>query len=189
MCSNAKCALGKDCSVQTAASVNNKLLSVILTRRKNGVNGFKDCYAATDNIINQCVYGEHKLNGRWEFAGQTFTMTSDLVDTTPPPQGCNVAKYCNYTFKNDNCRITTWKGDGNVPVFFECVNSKGCTGGAQCINGLCCDADKLVLGASLCPTVNDLQKCGGYQRSTGGAGRAAWVPPHTDIPAGLKCGC
>ncbi|KAJ2969268.1 hypothetical protein NQ176_g8754 [Zarea fungicola] len=164
----------------------NKQLSVILQRRKNGVKGFHDCYSAAENIIGQCVYSEHALNGKWEYAGQTYTMVSSFVDTTPPPEGCNLAKYCAYTFRNDECRITTWKGDGRVPVFFECLNDRSCSGGAKCVNRLCCHADKLVLGEALCPTISDLQHCGGFQREVENAAAAAWSPPHTDIPAGLK---
>lgn len=77
----------------------------------------------------------------------------------------------------------------NIKLVFECGVSQDCSNGAQCINNLCCHVDKLVFGAALCPTLNDLQRCGGYQRTTGGFGHAAWSPPETDIPAGLKCGC
>ncbi|KAJ2975861.1 hypothetical protein NQ176_g5276 [Zarea fungicola] len=189
MCSNSNCGLGQDCNVQVTGNFNNKVVSVILMRRKNGVKGFKDCYDATNNIINQCVYSEHKFNGKWVYGGQTYSLVAGMADSTPPPPGCNVAKYCAYTYRNDNCRITTWKTDGNVPNFFECRNSAGCPNGGQCINNLCCHADKLSQGAAMCPTVSDLQKCGGFQRIPGGVGQAAWSPPRTDIPGGLKCGC
>lgn len=46
MCSNTRCALGKDCTVEAGANVNNRAMSVIIQRRKNGVKGFKDCYVS-----------------------------------------------------------------------------------------------------------------------------------------------
>lgn len=46
MCSNSHCGLGQDCNVQVSGNFNNKVVSVILMRRKNGVKGFKDCYVS-----------------------------------------------------------------------------------------------------------------------------------------------
>ncbi|KAJ2983203.1 hypothetical protein NQ176_g865 [Zarea fungicola] len=138
------------------------------------------------NLINQCAYGEHKLNGKWEWGGETYTLTSGFIDTTPPPLGCDVNKYCAYTYNNDNCQINTWTGGGKVPVVYECTGDGRCGNGAQCVHNLCCHTDKLAFGSSQCPTLNDLKSCGGFERVTGGAGQAAWSPPHTDIPPGLK---
>lgn len=124
---------------------------------------------------------------------------------------CDVNKYCAYTYNNNNCAITTWNCDDcdvvvcklirwhstTLPyekahislTVYECNVDASCNPGATCVNNLCCHADQLPNGSADCPTTSDLQACGGFSRTVGTGSQAAWVPPHTDIPAELKCGC
>ncbi|KAB5577857.1 hypothetical protein GE09DRAFT_1214068 [Coniochaeta sp. 2T2.1] len=120
-----------------------------------------------------------------------LTLITLCLSTNLVAAQCNTAKYCAYTYNNDNCAITTWDCDCPVPIFYECASDDFCTNspGASCINNLCCHADKLGNGSADCPTTDDLQACGGYVRTVGTGSQTAWVPPHTEIPAELKCGC
>ncbi|KAJ2966719.1 hypothetical protein NQ176_g10015 [Zarea fungicola] len=198
MCSNTNCPYEQNCRVTVPAADANGVLMVILTRSKPpAVQGFPNCYNATDNLINQCVYDTHFLNGTWEEeGGEQYQLESAFIGLPglpPPPPAdpntCNVAKYCAYTYNNNNCAITSWCDTCEVPVVYECVVDATCAGGAKCVNNLCCHADKLANGAADCPTTNDLQLCGGFGRAIGTAGVAAWSPPFGDIPSNLKCGC
>ncbi|KAH7260884.1 uncharacterized protein BKA55DRAFT_735146 [Fusarium redolens] len=48
-------------------------VNVELSRKNTGgKKGFKDCWDATENIINQCVKGSHQLSGTWEYNGQLY---------------------------------------------------------------------------------------------------------------------
>ncbi|KAH7361184.1 hypothetical protein BKA66DRAFT_211339 [Pyrenochaeta sp. MPI-SDFR-AT-0127] len=119
-----------------------------------------------------------------------FSILALCVGTDLVAAQCNVNKYCAYTYNNNNCAITTWKCDDcAVPVFYECNVDAGCNPGAKCVNNLCCHAKNLPNGSADCPVKTDLQACGGFTRSLGTGSLAAWVPPHTDIPSELKCGC
>ncbi|KAF4448949.1 hypothetical protein F53441_7718 [Fusarium austroafricanum] len=77
MCSNSACTYQEACTTYGSKTV--KGLADITVRvelkRKNtgGKKGYKDCWDATENIINQCVKGAtHQLSGSWEANGQLY---------------------------------------------------------------------------------------------------------------------
>ncbi|RGP70197.1 hypothetical protein FSPOR_4097 [Fusarium sporotrichioides] len=79
MCSNSDCALQQPCT--TYASRTAGFISTTLNvelKRKNTASkpGFKDCWDATENIINQCIRGGF-LTGTWEANGQLYQMTGN----------------------------------------------------------------------------------------------------------------
>ncbi|KAK4174578.1 hypothetical protein QBC36DRAFT_347833 [Triangularia setosa] len=98
---------------------------------------------------------------------------------------CSTSKYCAYTYNNNNnnCTINTWD------CINECFANDSCNPGTSCVNSLCCHADQLTNGSADCPTTDDLEACDGYVRTIGPGSAAAWVPPHTEIPEELNCGC
>ncbi|EKJ69751.1 hypothetical protein FPSE_10067 [Fusarium pseudograminearum CS3096] len=77
MCSNSDCTYQAACTISTQKSVGSswaKTTVVAELKRKNtgGKKGFKDCWDATEDIINQCVIGNHQLSGTWESDGQLY---------------------------------------------------------------------------------------------------------------------
>ncbi|KAI5460764.1 hypothetical protein BGZ63DRAFT_358733 [Mariannaea sp. PMI_226] len=77
MCSNSACGLQQPCTVKGSKKVGDKTLSLQLVRRNwANTQGYKDCWDATNDIINQCIYGQHLRNGYWEWEGQYFEIQS-----------------------------------------------------------------------------------------------------------------
>ncbi|CAG1987931.1 unnamed protein product [Fusarium graminearum] len=77
MCSNSDCTYQAACTINAQKSVGSswaKTTVVAELKRKNtgGKKGFKDCWDATEDIINQCVIGNHQLSGTWESDGQLY---------------------------------------------------------------------------------------------------------------------
>ncbi|KAI6762223.1 hypothetical protein HG531_002776 [Fusarium graminearum] len=77
MCSNSDCTYQAACTISAQKSVGSswaKTTVVAELKRKNtgGKKGFKDCWDATEDIINQCVIGNHQLSGTWESDGQLY---------------------------------------------------------------------------------------------------------------------
>ncbi|KAI1062464.1 hypothetical protein LB506_006329 [Fusarium annulatum] len=76
MCSNSDCAYQQGCTTKGSKTIKG-LISLTVTAelsRKNtgGKKGFKDCWDATENIINQCVKGTNQMSGTWEYDGQLY---------------------------------------------------------------------------------------------------------------------
>ncbi|KAF4336882.1 hypothetical protein FBEOM_9262 [Fusarium beomiforme] len=77
MCSNSACAYQQDCTVYNSATAYlgyNAVVTVELKRKNTGgKKGFKDCWDATEDIINQCPKGSsQQLSGSWEANGQLY---------------------------------------------------------------------------------------------------------------------
>ncbi|KAF5538140.1 hypothetical protein FNAPI_11228 [Fusarium napiforme] len=76
MCSNSDCTYQQGCTTRgskTLKGLASITVNVELSRKNTGgKKGFKDCWDATENIINQCVKGTHQLSGTWEYDGQLY---------------------------------------------------------------------------------------------------------------------
>ncbi|KAF4948994.1 hypothetical protein FGADI_9279 [Fusarium gaditjirri] len=76
MCSNSDCTYQQGCTTRgskTLKGLASITVNVELSRKNTGGRkGFKDCWDATENIINQCVKGTHQLSGTWEYNGQLY---------------------------------------------------------------------------------------------------------------------
>ncbi|KAF4429407.1 hypothetical protein FACUT_9150 [Fusarium acutatum] len=76
MCSNSDCTYQQGCTTRgskTLKGIASITVNVELSRKNTGgKKGFKDCWDATENIINQCVKGTHQLSGTWEYNGQLY---------------------------------------------------------------------------------------------------------------------
>ncbi|KAJ4250147.1 hypothetical protein NW762_011958 [Fusarium torreyae] len=76
MCSNSDCGYQQGCTTsgsKTLQGIAKITVNVALSRKNTGNHkGFKDCWDATENIINQCVNSEQKLSGTWEYNGQLY---------------------------------------------------------------------------------------------------------------------
>ncbi|KAM6517234.1 hypothetical protein FSOLCH5_008197 [Fusarium solani] len=76
MCGNTDCEYQKDCTTRSSKTIKGLAsitVNVALSRKHTGSQkGFKDCWDATENIINQCVNSEQKLSGTWEYNGQLY---------------------------------------------------------------------------------------------------------------------
>ncbi|EWY87933.1 hypothetical protein FOYG_09306 [Fusarium oxysporum NRRL 32931] len=78
MCSNSGCTYQEACTTSGSYTVKGLGVDTILNveiKRKNtgGKKGFKDCWDATEDIINQCPKGGSKqLSGSWEANGQLY---------------------------------------------------------------------------------------------------------------------
>ncbi|KAF5580390.1 hypothetical protein FPANT_9346 [Fusarium pseudoanthophilum] len=76
MCSNSDCTYQQGCTTRgskTLKGIASITVNVELSRKNTGgKKGFKDCWDATENIINQCVKGTHQLSGTWEYDGQLY---------------------------------------------------------------------------------------------------------------------
>ncbi|KAF5242187.1 hypothetical protein FANTH_8819 [Fusarium anthophilum] len=78
MCSNSGCTYQEACTTSGSFTVKGLGVDTILNvemKRKNtgGKKGFKDCWDATEDIINQCPKGGSKqLSGTWEANGQLY---------------------------------------------------------------------------------------------------------------------
>nr|CEG03935.1 unnamed protein product [Fusarium acuminatum CS5907] len=77
MCSNSGCTYQEACttSAKRTATLNFTKVSVAVEiKRKNtgGKKGYKDCWDATEEIINQCISGQSKMSGTWEYNGQLY---------------------------------------------------------------------------------------------------------------------
>ncbi|KAF5575070.1 hypothetical protein FPCIR_13329 [Fusarium pseudocircinatum] len=58
--------------LKTLKGIASITVNVELSRKNTGgKKGFKDCWDATENIINQCVKGTHQLSGTWEGFGMS----------------------------------------------------------------------------------------------------------------------
>ncbi|XEV01602.1 hypothetical protein FSHL1_006889 [Fusarium sambucinum] len=91
MCSNSDCAYQQSCTTQGFAVYKFESLqkegprhfeyglNVALSRKNTGGGkGFKDCWDATENIITQCVDGQQKLVGTWEYDGQLYQFDGSM---------------------------------------------------------------------------------------------------------------
>ncbi|KAH6886792.1 hypothetical protein B0T10DRAFT_575108 [Thelonectria olida] len=80
MCANTDCAYQQDCTTHSSKTIRglaSVTVNVSLSRKKTGSQkGFKDCWDATENIINQCVNTEQKLSGTWEANGQLYQINA-----------------------------------------------------------------------------------------------------------------
>ncbi|KAM0342540.1 hypothetical protein ACHAPU_009514 [Fusarium lateritium] len=103
-----------------------------------------------------------------------------------PNAQCDPAQYCTFTWNNGDCASPGWGSDDQVPLFNECVSESSCNG--KCVNGLCCNTDKLPNGEADCPTTDILSGCC-YVRSPGPGGAGSWAPRAGDRPSELSCGC
>ncbi|GJN69738.1 hypothetical protein PLICBS_003790 [Purpureocillium lilacinum] len=80
---NTGCGWQKECS--TYASKNfgpgGKLkLQVTLSRKYTGnKKGFKDCWRATEDMINQCVKGQERYVSTWTYNGQLYQFDAVVV--------------------------------------------------------------------------------------------------------------
>ncbi|KAF5665733.1 hypothetical protein FCIRC_10437 [Fusarium circinatum] len=80
MCSNSGCTYQEACTTSGSFTVKGLGVDTILNvemKRKNtgGKKGFKDCWDATEDIINQCPKGGSKqLSGTWEANGQLYQL-------------------------------------------------------------------------------------------------------------------
>ncbi|EWZ43087.1 hypothetical protein FOCG_02016 [Fusarium oxysporum f. sp. radicis-lycopersici 26381] len=76
MCSNSDCTYQQGCTTRGSKTIKGLAsitVNVELSRKNTGgKKGFKDCWDATENIINQCVKGTHQLSGTWEYNGQLY---------------------------------------------------------------------------------------------------------------------
>ncbi|KAK2484608.1 hypothetical protein H9L39_02588 [Fusarium oxysporum f. sp. albedinis] len=76
MCSNSDCTYQQGCTTRGSKTIKGLAsitVNVELSRKNTGgKKGFKDCWDATENIINQCVKGSHQLSGTWEYNGQLY---------------------------------------------------------------------------------------------------------------------
>ncbi|EMT71790.1 hypothetical protein NOF04DRAFT_14097 [Fusarium oxysporum II5] len=76
MCSNSDCTYQQGCTTKGSKTIKGLAsitVNVELSRKNTGgKKGFKDCWDATENIINQCVKGTHQLSGTWEYNGQLY---------------------------------------------------------------------------------------------------------------------
>ncbi|KAF4501503.1 hypothetical protein FAGAP_2296 [Fusarium agapanthi] len=76
MCSNSDCTYQQSCTTRgskTLKGIASITVNVELSRKNTGgKKGFKDCWDATENIINQCVKETHQLSGTWEYNGQLY---------------------------------------------------------------------------------------------------------------------
>ncbi|CEI63341.1 hypothetical protein FVEN_g128 [Fusarium venenatum] len=92
MCSNSDCAYQQVCTTQGFAKYvyespkkdsprfTEYALNVALSRKNTGgQKGFKDCWDATENIITQCVDGQDKLVGTWEYNGQLYQFDGQMT--------------------------------------------------------------------------------------------------------------
>ncbi|KAF5617059.1 uncharacterized protein FTJAE_12816 [Fusarium tjaetaba] len=83
MCSNSGCTYQEACTTSGSFTVKGLGVDTILNvemKRKNtgGKKGFKDCWDATEDIINQCPKGGSKqLSGSWEANGQLYQVDLD----------------------------------------------------------------------------------------------------------------
>ncbi|CAG1962934.1 unnamed protein product [Fusarium graminearum] len=77
MCSNSDCASQQPCT--TYASRTGGFITITLNaelKRKNTASkqGYKDCWDATENIIQQCMKNGY-LTGTWEANGQLYQLS------------------------------------------------------------------------------------------------------------------
>ncbi|KAF4466936.1 hypothetical protein FALBO_6204 [Fusarium albosuccineum] len=78
MCSNKDCAFQQDCTTTASKKAGGVTLNVSLNRKRiGGGKGFKDCWDATEQIINQCVKDQKKLAGSWGFNNQVYQFSAD----------------------------------------------------------------------------------------------------------------
>ncbi|KAG5655105.1 hypothetical protein KAF25_000228 [Fusarium avenaceum] len=78
MCSNSDCASQQPCTTYASRTAGALAYSMnVEIKRKNTAakQGFADCWAATENIIEQCTRGGY-LSGTWEANGQLYQLTS-----------------------------------------------------------------------------------------------------------------
>ncbi|KAM0540699.1 hypothetical protein ACHAO7_010985 [Fusarium culmorum] len=78
MCSNSDCALQQPCTTKaskTAGLLQNTINVSIKRQNTAGKPGFKDCWDATENIIQQCTKNGY-LDGIWEANGQLYQVNS-----------------------------------------------------------------------------------------------------------------
>ncbi|KAJ6443195.1 Sulfite reductase [Purpureocillium lavendulum] len=81
MCGNSDdCHYQKDCTTYSAKTVQGliKLTTHVSIKRQKlgGTGGFKDCWDATEDIINQCIYGTGQMSGTWAYNGQLYQISS-----------------------------------------------------------------------------------------------------------------
>ncbi|KAI5456664.1 hypothetical protein BGZ63DRAFT_428780 [Mariannaea sp. PMI_226] len=81
MCGNIDCAYQQECTThgsKTIATIGFKgtVTASITRKHTGGTKGFSNCWDATADIINQCVYKEQRLSGVWTYNGQQY-----IVDT------------------------------------------------------------------------------------------------------------
>ncbi|KAJ6447136.1 60S ribosomal protein L19 precursor [Purpureocillium lavendulum] len=67
------CPYQQDCQQGAQAKFDTFTFSVQLIRKNtDGVKGFKDCWDATEDIINQCIASGLTDGGTWKYEGQSF---------------------------------------------------------------------------------------------------------------------
>ncbi|KAI5460801.1 hypothetical protein BGZ63DRAFT_488881 [Mariannaea sp. PMI_226] len=77
MCGNSACAYQQACATTGTTTVNGVKVTVTLNRwNTGGSKGFKDCWDATENIIDQCVLGQESDEGEWQANGQFYKATA-----------------------------------------------------------------------------------------------------------------
>ncbi|RGP72368.1 hypothetical protein FLONG3_6764 [Fusarium longipes] len=79
MCSNRDCAYQQPCTTYASKTAGflQMTLNVVLKRKNTASKaGFKDCWDATENIIQQCMRNGY-LYGTWEANGQLYQMNGD----------------------------------------------------------------------------------------------------------------
>ncbi|KAF4426634.1 hypothetical protein F53441_14110 [Fusarium austroafricanum] len=78
MCGNSDCGFQQSCTTNGSKTIKGLIsltVNVELKRKNTGnTKGFKDCWAATENIIVQCVRGSAQMSGSWEANGQLYQM-------------------------------------------------------------------------------------------------------------------
>ncbi|KIL86223.1 hypothetical protein FAVG1_10620 [Fusarium avenaceum] len=78
MCGNSACGYQQSCATQGSKTIKgliNLTVNVSLDRKNTGSKkGFKDCWAATENIIDHCVRNNQQMSGTWEANGQLYQM-------------------------------------------------------------------------------------------------------------------
>ncbi|KAH7175248.1 hypothetical protein EDB81DRAFT_874107 [Dactylonectria macrodidyma] len=80
MCGNKDCGYQQECTTYSSKAIRGLAtvtVNVAITRKRSGSGqGFKDCWAGTENIINQCIYSEKKLGGTWVYDGQVYQVNA-----------------------------------------------------------------------------------------------------------------
>ncbi|EYB25404.1 hypothetical protein FG05_30436 [Fusarium graminearum] len=78
MCSNTECAYQQPCTVTTwkkYTAIGSTTIKIEISRKNTaGKAGFKDCWDATENIINQCIRDGDVFGGVWQANGQLYTV-------------------------------------------------------------------------------------------------------------------
>ncbi|UNI13281.1 hypothetical protein JDV02_000038 [Purpureocillium takamizusanense] len=81
---NSGCGYQQECSTYASKPLGyggQMKLQVTLTRKyTSNKKGFKDCWAATEDMINQCVKGQQRYAGTWSANGQLYQVDGEIVE-------------------------------------------------------------------------------------------------------------